>query len=183
MTTTKATLLGLAAAAGFALSGALVAANVAFAMAPAPAPAPTQCEKFKKGSKEWKKCVGQVRDDMSDDELYYAGYWLTRSGEHQAALAYLERARNKDARILTYIGYTTRKLGDRDAAMGYYARALAMNPDYTVARAYLGEALLDMGRTADAKAELSEIARRCGTTCPEHQELAAAITKAETKGL
>ena len=183
MTTIKASLLGLAVATGLALSGLLVATDVAVAMAPAPAPAPTQCEKLKKGSKEWKKCVGQVRDDMSDDELYYAGYWLTRSGEHQAALAYLERARNKDARILTYIGFTMRKLGDRDAALAHYARALEMNPDYTVARAYLGEALLDMGRTADAHAELAEIARRCGTTCPEHQELAGHIAKAEAKRL
>lgn len=181
MTTTKATLLGLAAAAGFAFACLLATPDVA--LAKGEPQQPSKCDKLKKGSKEWKKCVGQVREDMSDDELYYAGYWLTRTGDHKTALTYLERARDKDARILTYIGFATRKLGDRDAAMGYYARALAMNPDYTVARAYLGEALLDMGRTADAKAQLDEIARRCGTSCAEHQELAAAITKAETKGL
>lgn len=181
MTTIKASLLGFAAAAGLVVSAALVAPQVAVAMAPSPAP--SSCDKFKKGSKEWKKCVGETGNAMSDDELYYAGYWLTRTGDHKAALAYLERARNKDARILTYIGFTTRKLGDRDAAMDYYARALEMNPNYTVARAYLGEALIDMGRTADAKAELVEIARRCGTSCPEHQELAGYIAKAEQQGL
>ena len=88
----------------------------------------------------------------------------------------------QDERILTYIGFATRKLGDHDTAMGFYARALAMNPNYTVARAYLGEAFLDKGETAKAREQLAEIATRCGTTCVEYRELEAEFAKRATKG-
>ena len=145
---------------------------------------PTQdkCSKFKKGSADWKKCAGQVKDDLSDQDLYYAGYWLARTGQYAEALGYLNKAKQRDERILTYIGFATRKLGDVDGAMQFYDRALAIDPNYTVARAYLGEALLGKGDTAAAKAQLREIAARCGTTCPDHVELEAAIAKADVKG-
>ena len=51
-------------------------------------------------------------------------------------------AQNTDERILTYIGFATRKLGRTDEAMGFYNRALTMNPNYSVARAYMGEGFL-----------------------------------------
>ena len=144
-------------------------------------PAQDKCAKFKKGSAEWKKCAGQVKDDLGDQDLYYAGYWLAKTGQYTEALGFLTKARVQDERVLTYIGFATRKLGDFDAAMGFYAKALAINPDYTVARAYLGEAYLGKGDIGQAKAQLGEIARRCGTTCPDHVELEGEIRKAEAK--
>ena len=145
---------------------------------------PTQdkCAKFKKGSADWKKCAGQAKDDLSDQDLYYAGYWLARTGQYAQALDFLTKAKQQDERVLTYIGFATRKLGDVDRAMGFYDKALALNPNYTVARAYLGEAFLGKGDTAAAKSQLREIAIRCGTSCPDHVELEAAIAKAEVKG-
>ena len=97
------------------------------------------------GQPAWRDCVGRAAGAASDAELFYAGYWLAKSGDYAAALEYLRRAQAPDARILTYIGFATRKLGDTDSALGYYARALAKNPDYNVARAYLGEAFLTKG--------------------------------------
>jgi tetratricopeptide (TPR) repeat protein len=117
------------------------------------------------------------KSSLSDDELFQAGYWLARGGHYAEAIDFLGHARNADdARILTYLGFSHRKLGAADVAMGYYARALAANPDYTIARAYLGEAHLAAGRVAEARSELGEIARRCGTTCEEYLELQAAIS-------
>lgn len=141
-------------------------------------PTVNKCDKLKKGSAEWKRCTGSAKDDLSDQEIYYAGYWLAQNGQYPEALEYLTRARVQDERILTYIGFATRKLGAVDDAMKYYDLALALNPNYTVARAYLGEAHLGRGDLAKARSELSEIAQRCGTACPEYGELKSALDRA-----
>ncbi len=162
---------------------AFAVSNVATAPAMAKGePAQDKCSKFKKGSADWKKCAGQVKDDLSDQDLYYAGYWLARTGQYAQALDFLTKAKVQDERVLTYIGFATRKLGDVDRAMEFYDKALAINPNYTVARAYLGEAFLGQGNIAKARAQLSEIAVRCGTTCADHVELQDAIAKADVKG-
>ncbi len=41
--------------------------------------------------------------------------------------------------MLNYIGYTTRKLGDVDKGLEYYHEALLLDPNYLLAREYLGE--------------------------------------------
>jgi tetratricopeptide (TPR) repeat protein len=116
---------------------------------------------------------------MPDAELFYAGYWLAKTGHYAEALAYLELTRRKDERVLTYIGFATRKLGDVEAALPLYTRALEINPDYVVARAYLGDAYLTKGEPAKAKAELLEIERRCGKTCAPYADLASHIASYE----
>ncbi len=168
-----------AAALGLALAIGAVSNDAAIAKGE---PSQDKCAKFKKGSADWKKCAGQVKDDLSDQDLYYAGYWLARTGQYAEALGYLTKAKQHDERVLTYIGFATRKLGDVEGAMQFYDRALALNPNYTVARAYLGEAFLGKGDAAAAKRQLREIAVRCSTSCPDHVELEAAIAKADIKG-
>lgn len=112
----------------------------------------------------------------TDDEIYNAGYWMARQGRYAEALAVFRMASDKnDPRILTGIGFTTRKLGNVDGALAYYARALARDPDLVLTRAYLGEAHLTKGNIAAAEGELSEIARRCGTSCEAYVELAGHI--------
>ena len=102
-----------------------------------------------------------------------------RPGRYAEALAYLSFANHKDEKVLTYIGFATRKLGDVNTAFGYYRQALEANPGYVVARAYLGEAYLTIDEPAMAKAELSEIAQRCGTACPPYADLAQHIAAYE----
>ena len=167
-----------------ALTLAAAAVGLAVALAPPVAAAPEttvpdfkNCDKLKKGSPEWKKCTAKHREDMTDQELFHVGYWLAHTGQYAEALGYLNRAKAPDHRILTYIGFATRKLGDHDTALGYYAKALALAPDYTVARAYLGEAHIARGNVAEARVQLAEIGTRCGTTCPEYVELKTAITQ------
>jgi tetratricopeptide (TPR) repeat protein len=166
------TLLAGAVGLGLAISAGQAAAQSKDSPPPAP-----KCDRFKKGSADWKKCTGSARDDLSDEQLYYAGYWLARTEQYQDALAYLSRAKVQNERVLTYIGFATRKLGDHDAAMTYYDRALALNANYTVARAYLGEAFLARGDVVAAQRQLTEIEDRCGKACPEYAELAGAIAQ------
>lgn len=131
------------------------------------------CDGHGKASAEWVRCT-EARP-ATDSELFYAGYWLAKSGAYHEALERLQRVANPDARVLTYIGFALRKLGKIDAALGHYSRALAADPDFTVARAYLGEAYLTLGDPARANVELAEIRARCGTGCAEYADLAGHI--------
>ena len=135
------------------------------------------CDGLAKGSPAWNGCVGAVSARLSDDDLFYAGYWLARLGRYEEAIGYLKQAKEPDARSLTYLGFATRKSGDVAGAFPLYRKALAMEPDYVVARAYLGEALLTVGDVAGAKHELAEIARRCGATCAAYDELARNVAR------
>ncbi len=134
------------------------------------------CDSHTKGTPAWRDCVGPVAG-LSDDELFYAGYWMARLGRYDAAVAYLSAAKAPDARTLTYLGFAKRKGGDVKAAFSYYEKALRLDPDYVVARAYLGEAYLTIGNVPAARQELSEIAQRCGATCAAYEELARHIAR------
>jgi len=166
--------LALASCAGVALAGGAVSAEpLRFSKDVGPASA--ACDSLEKGSAAWRACVGTATAALADDQLFYAGYWLAKNGAYQKALDYLTLARNKDEKVLTYIGFATRKLGHVDEALPLYRQALEINPNYTVARAYLGEAFLTKGEPGKARAELAEIAQRCGTTCPTYVDLASHI--------
>jgi tetratricopeptide (TPR) repeat protein len=168
MVTRLRVLSSMTAAAVVVLSASAVPTPPAFAKGE-----PIDCSKRANKSKpECKK----HRDDAGDDQLYYSGYWLARAGKYDEALTYLRQARNpEDPRFLTYIGFATRKLGHRELAMDYYGRALTNDPNFVIARAYLGSAYLETGDLAKAMEQRDEIAARCGMACVEHQELAAQI--------
>jgi Tfp pilus assembly protein PilF len=142
-------------------------------------PASAMCDQYDKASPAWRACATTAGARMSDAELFYAGYWLARNGKYAEALGYLRQASGEDVRVLTYIGFATRKLGDVDAAMGFYNRALQLNPDYSVARAYMGEGFLAKGDLNAARGQLAEIAQRCGATCAEYGDLAQHIAAYE----
>jgi tetratricopeptide (TPR) repeat protein len=142
-------------------------------------PASATCDAHAKGSAAWTDCVGRASAKMTDEELFYAGYWLAKSGQYQQALGYLTLAGKKDERVLTYIGFATRKLGHVEEALPFYQQALAANPNYVVARAYLGEAFLTKGEPDKARAELGEIAQRCGAACPAYVDLKGHIADYE----
>jgi len=161
-----------ACAAGLVCSGA-------FAMGDPPQ-TPTKPKLDCKGKDKKKAACKDKNAQLSDDELYYAGYWLARAGKFAEAQIYLRQARNQDdPRILNYLGYTTRKLGNVEEGMRYYAKALAINPDYTVARAYLGEAYLELRDLPKTKEQLAEIEKRCGQSCLEYTELSGQIVRYE----
>ena len=53
------------------------------------------------------------------------------------------------------IGYSSRHLKNYDHALVAYDKCLALKPDYTLAREYLGEAYLEMGNPAKAREQLA----------------------------
>lgn len=177
---TRSILKAIAAAAAVSLAGSAAIAAEAPAAWKDTGPAGA-CDVHSKDSAAWRSCLGAARAAMPSNELFYAGYWLARSGKYEEALGYLSLADKTDARVLTYIGFATRKLGDVEAAMPYYSKALALQPGYNVARAYLGEAYLTKGEPAMAKAELNEIESRCGTACAEYAFLADAMARYEAQ--
>ena len=158
--------------------GAASAGPVTLAKDSGPASA---CDRHAKNSTAWNACISQAKDGTSSDDLFYAGYWLARTGEYERALGYLTLADKNDPRVVTYIGFATRKLGDVDGAMPHYQRALELNPNYSVARAYMGEAFLEKNEPAKAKEHLNEIADRCGTSCAEYRDLAQHISAFEKR--
>jgi predicted Zn-dependent protease len=112
---------------------------------------------------------------QSQIDLYEKGRLLAKSGAYEQAIAVLKTADQTDPHVLNYLGYSYRKNGDLKTAIGYYKAALKINPDFVLAREYLGEGYVKAGRLDLAKLELEEIAKRCGKGCQEYVELAAVI--------
>lgn len=126
--------------------------------------------------KKVKKCVKASSGVLPDEELYQQGRLLAKQGEYSWALAVLATVSNQnDPRVLNYTGYSYRKSGQLETGIGYYQKALAIDPNFVLAREYLGEGYVAAGRIDLAQAQLSEIGQRCGVTCEEYQDLSAAI--------
>lgn len=138
-------------------------------------PLSARCDQVAADQTAWLSCVGAPVETASSAELFYAGYWLAKSGSYEKALSYLKLADQSDPRVVTYIGFSTRKLGDVDKALPFYTKALALDANYNVARAYLGEAHLSKGNLAGAEDQLAQIADRCGIHCAEYIDLAGHI--------
>lgn len=139
----------------------------------------TKCKKGEVWNKKKNKCVKATSGVLPDDELYEEGRGLAKAGHYAWALEVLGAIANQnDPKVLNYIGYSHRKMGDFETGMSYYQQALALNPDYVLAREYLGEGYAANGQIDLAKLQLAEIEQRCGMTCEEYQDLAEEIEKA-----
>lgn len=135
-------------------------------------------EVVENGTKK-KICVKVDAGILHDEDLYQQGRALAKDGEFEWALGVLAHIQNQnDPRVLNYIGYSHRKLGRLETGIEYYHKALAINPNFVLAREYLGEGYVASGRIDLAKAELAAIEKQCGTTCEEYVDLAEAIAAA-----
>lgn len=126
------------------------------------------------------KCV--VKESGVDDNslVAYAAV-LSRNGRYAEALEVLDLMENaKTPKALNYRGYATRQLGRIEEGIGYYLESVALDPDYTLVREYLGEAYVLQGRIDLAKQQLAEIEKRCGTTCEAYQDLAEFIDEQQS---
>jgi tetratricopeptide (TPR) repeat protein len=129
----------------------------------------TKCKGGQVWDKKQQKCVVPKQGMLDDDSIYEAGRDLAMAGRYGEAITVLGLAADKtDPRILNYLGYSHRKSGRIQVGLGYYQEALRINPDYTLVREYLGEAYIQLGDVASAKNQLSEIEKRCGTSCREY---------------
>lgn len=125
-----------------------------------------------------RKCVDANKSRLDTDSIYEYGRHLAMQGRYNEAIDVLNLAADRnDPRVFNYLGYSHRKRGDVDVGMRYYQKALAIDPDYTLVREYLGEAYLQIGDVKAAENQLSEIARRCGTGCEEYMDLKEQIAE------
>lgn len=135
-----------------------------------------KCKKGEVRDKRNNKCVKVSYGILPDEDLYQQGAALAQAGEYEWALSALGAIRNQnEPHVLNYTGYSLRKSGRLDEAIERYRKALAINPNFVLAREYLGEGYVAAGRIDLAMVELKEIANRCGTTCEEYQELSEHI--------
>ena len=132
-----------------------------------------------KNGKKVKICVKPTAGLLTDDEFYDQGRLLAKQGEYDWALSVLAMVSNQnDPKVLNYTGYSHRKAGRLETGITYYRKALALNPNFVLAREYLGEGYVAAGRVDLAMVELGEIKNRCGVSCTEYKDLSAAIASA-----
>ena len=139
---------------------------------------PGQVVKYKTvNNKKVYHCADAQQDgSLSDDELYRQGVQLAKSGHYDWALDLLALIKDKNKpEVLNYMGYSHRKAGRLEKGISYYAKALAINPDFVLAREYLGEGYVAAGRIDLAMVQLNEIKTRCGVSCEQYIDLKQAI--------
>jgi tetratricopeptide (TPR) repeat protein len=121
-------------------------------------------------------CLDGNSAALTDEDPYLGAGDLVLEARYADALPLLFRIKDRNnPQVLNLIGYSTRKLGDVDKGIDYYHQALAIDPGYTKARQYLGEAYLLKDDVAKAKEQLMEIADRCGGPCEDYELLVKAI--------
>ncbi len=134
---------------------------------------------IKKDGKLKKDCVKAEAGILPDEEFYAQGRELAKSGKYEDAIQLLSLIKKQeDPRVLNYLGYSNRKAGRLEVGITYYRKALAIDPNFVLAREYLGEGYVAAGRIDLAKVELAEIARRCGKNCEEFKDLQKVINTA-----
>lgn len=158
-----------------ALAGGLALSLPAFANNSGGGNTPS-CPRGQVYSQQKQMCVAAQSGVVDDRSLTTYASVLAREGRYEEALATLDLLQDPNTpEALNYRGYATRKLGRVDEGIGYYLQSVALDPDYTLVREYLGEAYVIKGDLPNAKLQLSEIEKRCGTTCEPYQDLAEAI--------
>lgn len=130
-------------------------------------PKPTNTSKTCDDGMVWDEktsaCIKSSASLLTDDDRYFAARELAYEGRYVSAMMVLDSAENQnDPRILNYRGFTHRKMGDIDTAMTYYQAALKIDPDYNLARSYMGQGLIAQGDVVAALGQLREIEARGG---------------------
>ena len=176
-----------------ATTAVLVLSGTALSMGETkPADKPTVVKKFKpicqkhfairtvkRHGQKIRACVRLVAGVIPDEELYDQGRQLAKAGYYEDAIEVLTTIANQDdPKVLNYIGYSHRKAGRLETGVSFYQRALALNPNFVLAREYLGEGYVAAGRVDLAMVQLNEIKIRAGIYCAEYQKLQEAITSA-----
>lgn len=122
-------------------------------------------------------CVASDKQSFNDDQRYDAVRELAYAGEYDRATRVIASAENPEGpRFLNYKGFISRKMGNMGDAIVFYSAALEQDPDYHLARSYMGQGLASMGDVDGAKAQLQEIRARGGRDTWAYVALKQAIT-------
>lgn len=131
-------------------------------------PKPTQTTLECKDGQVWddalKRCVDVKSGALDDDTLYGAAREFAYAGQLDNAMAALAAMSDpREDRVLTYMGFSLRKSGEVARGMDYYEAALQANPDNLLARSYMGQGFVALGKLDLAEEQLVEIRARGGT--------------------
>lgn len=144
--------------------------------APTPTPATKKCKKGEVWNKKKKKCIKAKAGVTSDDALYETARELAYAERYDEAITLLQMAANQDdPRILNYLGFSHRNAGRMEVGLGYYQEAIKRDPNYVLARSYMGQALLQNGDRVGASVQLAEIEKRAGKANWPYESLASAL--------
>src|ERR1700678_4439373 len=127
-----------------------------------------------------RKCLIRRSDVLPDPDMTEYAYALAKADRYQEAIDVLDLLDNPNTpRALNYRGYATRKLGRTDEGIGYYLKSVALDPNYSQVREYLGEAYVIQGKFDLAKDQLATIEKLCGSKdCEYYEDLADALKTA-----
>ncbi|MEM9573901.1 MAG: hypothetical protein AAF870_01585 [Pseudomonadota bacterium] len=142
-----------------------------------PASNVSECEEGQVYDKKAKECVDEEKSSMNDADLLDNGRALAYAERFDEAIAVLSKIEIRDAEVLNYLGYATRNAGDVEKGLSFYRAALDLDPDYTLARSYMGQALLNKGDRRGALIQLDEIEKRVGSETREYKMLAHALVQ------
>ncbi len=174
-----------------ALSAALIAAPLfsqAFAAGsetPSPPPPATKSGDAKpKDSGQTTKSSDKKKSDKRstiDDPGFLDGYraayaTIYERNDYTSAIGQLRALGQYDrADVANLIGYSYRKLGNYKLSQVWYERALKADPNHVKTWQYYGVWQVEQGHPEQARYNLAQIERLCGTACPEYRSLADAI--------
>lgn len=144
------------------------------------APTKPKCETGQVYDKKTKSCVAAEESNLDTDSLYENLRELAYAGRYADAHVVLAQMPAHDDRTLTYKGFISRKTGDVNAAMTYYSQALRVNPANVLARSYMGQALVELGKTDQALIQLREIRAHGGADTWAEASLRTAIATGKT---
>lgn len=143
---------------------------------PTPTETTTKCEDDQVFDEKTDACVPADSQTLNDTTRYKAVRELAYAGDYERALLILASADNpRDPGFLNYQGFMHRKQGNIDMAMSFYAQALAIDPNYHLARSYMGQGLFALGDFDGAKEQLNEIAARGGKHGWPHRALSITL--------
>jgi tetratricopeptide (TPR) repeat protein len=140
----------------------------------------TTCAPGQVWDKKTHKCLERHSGVLPDSELTEYAYSLAKADRYQEAIDVLDLLSDPNTpRALNYRGYATRKLGRTDEGIGYYLKSVALDPNYSQVREYLGEAYVTEGKFDLAKDQLATIEKLCGSKdCEYYEDLADALKTA-----
>lgn len=144
--------------------------------APVETPTSTECTGAQIYDPATKTCVDSQESHLDDATRIKAARELAAFDRPRDALAVLDHVAQADTpEVLTLRGFATRKAGDFDAGRTLYDAALSLDPDYALARSYLGQALAERGDTVGARQQLALIRQAGGRGTWAERSLASSV--------
>lgn len=120
-----------------------------------------------------------LREAEGDPDVFAARQALD-AGRYELGLQLLDGVLQRlpgDPDVLVYVAFAQRRAGRADQAMEAYRQALAADPGHPGALAYQGALFLDLGKRAEAEANLARLTAVC-PACPERETLARDVARA-----